>query len=228
MRPSMNSCDKIEITVGSRDSPLSQKQVEEVFSELSHFHPFVTFVPFLMKTTGDLDLKSSLRHMENSNFFTKEIDEMQLKGQFRISIHSAKDLPDPIADGLSMVALTRGQDPSDSLVLAEGVNLQNIRKGASLATSSLRREKVILSLIPDAQIVDIRGTIGNRLEKLQKGEVDGLVVAEAALIRLGLTSLNRIKLEGPVAAYQGQLAVLARSDDKEMFELFSCIDSRRQ
>lgn len=222
----MNLCNSI--TVGARDSQLSQKQVLEVALELALFHPSIQFIPYWMKTTGDLDQKTSLRHMENSNFFTKEIDEMQLTDMFRISIHSAKDLPNPLAEGLSIVALTKGQDPSDSLVLQEGITLQTIVKDARIATSSLRREATVRSLVPDATMVDIRGTIEKRLEKLTSREVDGVVIAEAALIRLGLTHLNRVKLPGPVAAYQGQLAIVARSNDQEMFELFSCIDSRKQ
>lgn len=220
----MNSCDKI--SVGARDSPLSKKQVMEVARELALFHPSIVFEPQWMKTTGDLDQKSSLRYMENSNFFTKEIDMKQLKGQVRLSIHSAKDVSDPLEEGLSIVALTKGQDPSDSLVLPEGKSLKDLGDNPKIATSSLRREAIITSLIPNAQLVDIRGTIEKRLEKLKSREVDALVVAEAALIRLELTYLNRIKLEGPVAKYQGQLAIIARSDDTEMAALFSCLDTR--
>lgn len=222
----MNSCDKIVLSVGARDSPLSRKQVLEVERELARFYPLITLDPSWMKTTGDFDQKTSLRHMENSNFFTKEIDELQLSGAFRLSVHSAKDLQEPLTIGLSIIALTKGQDPSDSLVLPEGLSLQDLPSEPRIATSSLRREAIITSLIPDARLVDIRGTIEKRLEKLFSGEVEALVVAEAALIRLELTHLNRIRLSGPVAKYQGQLAVIARSDDKEMFELFKCIDTR--
>lgn len=214
------------ITVGARDSTLSRKQVLEITAGLSIFHPSIMFEPYWIKTAGDLDKKSSIRYMENSNFFTETIDSMQLEGHFRLSIHSAKDLPDPLAAGLSIVALTQGQDPSDSLVLPEGRTIQDLGPHPRIATSSLRREAIITSLIPDARIVDIRGNVDQRLEKLTSGEIEGLVVAEAALIRLGLTSLNRIRLPGTVAKYQGQLAVVACSGDREMFDLFSCIDTR--
>ena len=79
---------------------------------------------------------------------------------------------------------------------------------------------------PDLRFIDLRGTIGQRLSKLEKGEADGVVVAEAALIRLGLTHLNRVRIPGETAQFQGQLAVVCREDDKEMRELFACIDSR--
>lgn len=213
----MNLC----VSIGARGSNLSKAQVWEVLRELQVFHPSVTFEPMWITTKGDKDLNTSLRHMENSNFFTKEIDELQLAGLFRLSMHSAKDLPEPLPDGLTMVCLSKGLDPSDSLVQSA-----TFTEKGKIATSSLRREKTVLKLYPEAQIVDIRGTIEQRLAHLERGEIEGLVVAECALIRLGLTSLCRTTLPGPVATHQGQLAVIAQSDDAEMKELFSCIDSR--
>lgn len=214
----MNLCVK----VGARGSTLSQRQVLEVLKELNEYAPSVSFDPVWIKTSGDKDQKTSLRFMENSNFFTKELDDLLLAGEIRLSMHSAKDLPHPLADGLSMIALTRGLDPSDSLVMSPTFT----GKG-KIATSSLRREKTILELYPEAQIVDIRGTIEQRLSYLERGDIEGLVVAECALIRLELTHLTRITLPKPYAEYQGQLAVLARSDDVEMKKLFACIDSRQ-
>ncbi len=214
----MNLCVK----VGARGSNLSQKQVWELLKELTAFYPNVSFDPIWMKTAGDKDLKTSLKLLENSNFFTKELDEKLLSGEVRLTIHSAKDLPDPLEKGLSIIALTHGLDPSDSLVIHKDFT----GKG-KIATSSIRREKTVLDLYPEAQIVDIRGTIEQRLSYIERNEIEGLVVAECALIRLGLTALPRIKLPEPYASYQGQLAVVARSDDLEMRSLFCCIDSRR-
>lgn len=214
----MNLC----VRVGARGSNLSQKQVWEVLKELNKHEPHVTFDPVWIKTSGDKDQKTSLRFMENSNFFTKELDDLLLAGEIRLSMHSAKDLPKPLAEGLSMVALTHGLDPSDSLVMSPTFTGKGL-----IATSSLRREKTIRELYPEAQLVDIRGTIEQRLSYLERGEIEGLVVAECALIRLGLTHLPRVTLPKPYAEYQGQLAVLARSDDIEMSRLFACIDSRK-
>ncbi len=213
----MNLCVKI----GARGSHLSKKQVDEVLQELQHFHPDVTFSPLWVTTKGDKDHKTSLRELEKSNFFTKEIDEQQLQGVFSISIHSAKDLPDPLPAGLVVACITKGLDPADSLVMSP-----NFTGKKKIATSSIRREEIVKKLYPEAEIVDIRGTIEERLRHLEQGEIEGLVVAECALIRLGLTDLARITLDGPVAEGQGQLAVVARKEDKEMLELFSCIDSR--
>src|SRR5262249_19600098 len=141
--------------------------------------------------------------------------------------HSAKDLPEPIPAGLTIAAITKGIDPSDSLVLKPGKNLSSYAYSPLIATSSARREDAVRKLIPHATFMDIRGNIQKRLQVLEQGHIDGVVIAEAALIRLGLTDLNRFTLPGDTAPLQGQLAVIVRSDDEEMQMLFSCIDSRK-
>ena len=150
-----------------------------------------------------------------------------MKKKCRIAIHSAKDLPDPLPKGLSIIALTRGIDPCDSLVFRSEEGLDTLPSGAIIATSSARREEAVKSLRTDLSFQDIRGTIEQRLQKLNDGLVDGVVIAEAALIRLGLTHLNRIKLTADTAPLQGKLAILAREDDLEMKSFFSCLDSRK-
>jgi len=211
---------KLSVKVGARGSPLSKKQVEEVLLELQKVHPEVTFEPIWITTTGDADQKTSLRTMPKNDFFTKEIDEKQMQGDFRISIHSAKDLPEPLREGLTCVCVTKGLDPSDSLLISPTFS----GKG-KIATSSIRREMTIRELYPEAEIVDIRGNIHERIAQLEEGQIEGLVMAECALIRLGLTHSSRIALPGPYAEGQGQLAVIARSDDDEMKRLFSCMHS---
>ena len=172
------------------------------------------------------DLKTSLRTLEKTDFFTKEIDALQLSGHCRISIHSAKDLPEPLPKGLVLAALTKGMDPSDVIVLRDQETVQSLLFRAKIGTSSARREQNIKSLRSDLQCVDIRGDILTRLALLDQGHVDGVVMAEAALIRLKLTQRNRILLPGEKAPLQGQLAVLALENDEEMQTLFSSIDIR--
>ena len=269
------------IKAGARGSALSRAQLEEVLHELRQYHPEVAFDPIWMETTGDIDLKTSLRHLEKTDLFTKEIDTLQLLGHCRISIHSAKDLPDPLPHGLELIALTKGVDPSDSIVLRDNEWLHILRggdffrfcqressanpspeegavwnntapssgegfagfdvaktkkhtaaqytlpNGAKIGTSSVRREQNVKALREDLVCVDIRGTILTRLALLDRGDVDGVVIAEAALIRLKLTHRQRILLPGPRAALQGQLAILALERDEEMRELFRCIDGRQ-
>jgi hydroxymethylbilane synthase len=213
------------IPAAARNSPLSKAQVQEVWSELKQYDPDVTFETIWLETTGDKDQITSLRTLDKTDFFTKEVDEMLLQNKCRIGIHSAKDLPEPLTKGLVIVALTRGIDPSDVLVFRRNEQLSSLPKGAKIGTSSERREKTIRELRPDLICVDIRGNIQKRLELLDSGAFDGVVMAEAALRRLGIHR-ERLFLPGPSAPLQGRLAVIAREGDVEMKDLFACIDGR--
>lgn len=211
------------IKVAARDSLLSQKQVEEVLLEIKKTFPQTVFEMLWMKTTGDLALEISLLGLEKTNFFTKELDECLLSAQCDIAIHSAKDLPDPLPEGLQIYALTKGVDPSDTLVLREHDMLHTLPQGAKIGTSSFRRMRALLDLRSDFIPVDIRGTIHRRLELLSDGYVDGIVMAEAALIRLGLTHLNRILLHGESAPLQGRLAVVGKTGHTALHKMFEVI-----
>ena len=213
--------NSIQIRIGARDSLLSQKQVEEIYKEITLFHPTIEFEKHLVKTTGDLDLKTSLLEKEKSDFFTKEIDELVLNHHVDIGIHSAKDLPDPLPSGLKIFALTKGVDSSDSLVLREGHTLFSLPHQAKIGTSSKKRQAQIQQLREDFLCVDIRGTISNRLKLLEEMMIDGVVIAHAALIRLELLDLNWYPLKHETAPLQGRLAVIGRDNDSELFELFN-------
>ena len=158
-----------------------------------------------------------MRGLSKTDFFTKEIDDLLLKGQIRVAIHSAKDLPDPLPEGLVIASLTQGLDPRDALVF------NHLPKSPIIGTSSKHREAAVKILYPEARFVDIRGTISERIEKINQGEVDGVVIAEAALIRLKLTLLNRIYLPGETTPGQGRLAIVCKKQDHELIDFFSCI-----
>lgn len=189
------------LKVGARSSPLSRAQVEEIREEFEF-----SFEVVWVETTGDLDKTTSLRSLEKTDFFTRELDQMLLEGKIDLAIHSAKDLPEPLPKGLKIAAISKGVDPRDSLVIKKEP-LQVV------ATSSARREEAVRQLYPHCTFVDLRGTIHERLEK----EVDGVVVAEAALIRLGLTHLKRVFLSGPTAPMQGKLAIVCRENENPLF-----------
>jgi len=220
----MHSCNQI-ISVAARDSRLSRAQVREVLQQLRMTHPNSIFVPTWIQTAGDYRLDLSLRFLSKTDFFTKEVDQLVLSGICRVCIHSAKDLPDPLEQGLKIVAITGGVDARDVLVLPPHQTIDTLPKKARIATSTLRREKAIKDLREDLICVDIRGVIEARLACLYRREIEGLVVAEAALIRLHLTHLNRFFLSTEVAALQGKLAIVARQDDQEMLQIFSAINT---
>jgi hydroxymethylbilane synthase len=205
------------VRTGCRTSKLSIAQ----FHELQALLPFeLEAVP--VTTIGDRDRSTSLRSLDKTDFFTRDIDEMQLAGRCRLSLHSAKDLPDPIPDGLTIAAITEGVDRSDSLVLRPRETLQ---PGMRIGSSSPRREEACRTLEPNLTFVDIRGVIEERLALLNSG-LDGVVIAEAALVRLRLTHLNRITLPGDTTPLQGQLAVLVREGDHEMLAHLAPLDTR--
>jgi len=213
----------MKIKVGARSSQLSRRQVEEVMGNLG-----VEYECEWVETVGDRDLKSSLGPMDKTDFFTRDIDERVLEGKCDVGIHSAKDLPEPLPEGLSVVALTEGIDSSDSLVMRKGERFENLKAGAVIGSSSPRRDRIVKSLKPDLKCVEMRGPVEMRLDKLDRGGVDGLVVAEAALIRLGLTARNRIALPGKTAHLQGKLAVVARKGNEEVAKLFKGLDCRKK
>ena len=175
------------ISVGARASPLSRAQVDEVLDELRKFHPQIGFKTQFIQTTGDRDLTTSLRDLGKSDFFTKELDRLVLEKKCQIAIHSAKDLPEPLPEGLFLCALTKGLTSSDALVLRDN---ESLFPGAKIGCSCKRRELAVACLHDRLTFVDIRGTIEARLQKLQTRELDGVVVAECALIRLKLLSLR--------------------------------------
>jgi len=215
----------MKIRTGARSSPLSRAQFEELQAELFAAHPASVLEAVWADSPGDRDKSASLRTLGKTDFFTRDLDQMLLKGNIRIAIHSAKDLPEPIPEGLALIALTRGVDPRDALVMRKGMTLKTLPFGARIATSSQRREEAVKALRADLTFIDLRGTIGERVEKLESGEADGVVIAEAALIRLKWTHLNRMMLPGETVPLQGKLAVVARSDDEEMRRMFARLNA---
>lgn len=214
------------ISVAARSSSLSQEQVTEVLELLRQHHPKVSFNSTWMSTVGDNDQTTSLRDLDKTDFFTRELDEALLSDKVQVTIHSAKDLPEPLPEGISVVALTRSLDPRDMLVPAEHYGTGKLPKNPVVGTSSERREAAVLHKYPQAIIKDIRGSIISRLGQLDAGDYDAVVMPECALLRLKMTGRARVPLHGESAPLQGQLAITARSGNAEMAHLFACIDTR--
>ncbi len=212
----------MRVVVAGRSSKLSRVQIDEVENLLEG----VVFEKHYFESRGDRDLKTPLQALDKTNFFTEELDRMLLAGECDVTIHSAKDLPEPLPKGLQIVAITEGVTSADSLVMQPGETLESLPHKARVATCSVRREEAVSMLRDDLTFVPLRGTIQSRLEQLESGAFDALVMAEAAIVRLQLLHLNRITLPGEVAPLQGRLAVLAREGDTKMERLFQSIDWR--
>lgn len=214
--------DRLEIPTAARDSPLSRAQLKEIQNLL----PNGILIPVFVKTHGDLNRTTSLRTLSKCDFFTREVDHLVTIGKCRLAIHSAKDLPEKIPEDLCLAALTKGIDNRDALVLKKGITLNDLPPFPMIATSSEKRELAVRQLLPNAKFCDVRGTIAERLALLDQNLTDGVVIAEAALIRLDLTHLSRFYLPGKTTDGQGQLALIIKKDDRELQTLLTPLDSR--
>ena len=161
--------------VGTRKSRLALKQVEEVivslqFVETQNFASLqnISFEIVGIDTHGDIDKATPISDIEGSDFFTAEIDNALLKGAVDFAVHSAKDLPDEIPKGLIIAAVTKSIGPYDALVSKKNLKIDELNKGARIGASSLRRKEQLKKYRPDFQLVDIRGNIQERLERLDK------------------------------------------------------------
>lgn len=211
------------LRIAARGSALAIKQVDEVMAQL----PDCKFGLQAVTTIGDSDKQRSLWDNAPGDFFTREIDEQLLAGQADIAIHSAKDLPYPLPPGIVLLALTKAADNRDTLVSRDNKLLAELPVTSRIGTSSAARRENILALRADLTVVSIRGNIEERLQQVDDGSVDGLIVAACALQRLGLA--ERITQFLPIDAHplQGRLAVTGLRNRADLRVLFSAIDDRR-
>ncbi|MFA5146823.1 MAG: hydroxymethylbilane synthase [Candidatus Omnitrophota bacterium] len=214
----------LTLKIGTRPSPLAVKQVEEIKSLL----PSVRFEVMRIKTRGDTDKTSSLAGREDSDFFTREIEEALLDGRIDAAVHSAKDLETVMPRKLCIAATTRSISHFECLVSREGLTLERLPAGAIVGTSSRKRKEAVIRFRPDLVVKDIRGNIDERLEQLDSGKFDAIIVAHAALIRLGLehriTEIIPRQIIEP-HPLQGSLAVQVRTDRKDLLRVFRGIDA---
>jgi len=170
----------------------------------------------IYNTSGDLDKVTPIEKVEGTDFFTDKIEQALLGHEIDLAVHSAKDLPETIPEGLAIAVITRSIDPSDILVSRGNFKLGELPQGARVGTSSGRRKKQLLQVRPDLEVADLRGNLDERLEKLDRGEYDAIVVAAAGLIRLGLAERITERLPFETAKGQGALALEIRKEDQEL------------
>ena len=207
------------ITIGTRASKLALWQAKFVAGELQKRHPSVTVVLKEMTTKGDKILDAPLAKIGGKGLFTKELEQAMLAGDIDIAVHSLKDMPTEIPAGLIIGAITARLDPGDAFVSNQYAAIEELPAGARVGTSSLRRRAQLLAVRPDLVLLDLRGNVNTRLEKLDAGEFDAVVLAAAGLRRLGLGDRIRSVLPRAMmlpAVGQGALAIECRADDAEI------------
>jgi hydroxymethylbilane synthase len=207
------------IIIGSRGSALALAQATWTQKQIQTRFPDIEVAVEIIKTSGDKDVTSSLRAPSTVGVFVKEIEQALLDGKIDIAVHSMKDLPTEIPDGLHIAAVPEREDTRDALITNLAADLARLPAGARVGTGSLRRQAQILTLRPDLNVMDIRGNLDTRLKKLRDGAYDAIILACAGLRRLGLQNQISSILEHSQmlpAPGQGALAIEARKGDSRI------------
>ena len=200
--------------LGTRSSPLALAQARAVADDLRRVGADVELVP--MKTEGDR-LLGRLADIGGKGLFVREIEEALAQGSIDLAVHSLKDLPAELPDGLELAAFPERHDPRDVLVSRTPGGLESLRPGALVGTASLRRRALVLAARPDVRVEPVRGNVNTRLRKLEAGDWDAILLAAAGLARLGLHPANVTLLSPDVfvpAVGQAIIGVEIRRDDR--------------
>ena len=215
------------LLIGSRGSPLALRQADLTKSRLRQAHPLLPIAIRRILTTGDRRAGPPLHQIGGKGVFTKEIEEALLRGEIDLAVHSLKDLPTHLPDGLCLGAITPREDARDAFLSNRFGCLAELPPRSTVGTSSLRRQCQLLHLRPDLQVKNLRGNLDTRLRKLDGGGYDAIILACAGLIRLGLDHRIRERLSVDTicpAIGQGSLAVEVRCDDRRTLDRIQELD----
>lgn len=218
-----------KLTLATRGSKLALAQAEAVATMLRATHPGLSVELGIIQTKGDLVRDRALSKIGDKGLFVKEIEQALLDDEADLAVHSCKDLPFLIPDGLVLAAFPRRADPRDVLISRHGLGLQDLPPGARVGTSSLRRACQVRHLRPDVEIVDLRGNVDTRLRKAQTDAYDAIVLAAAGLERLDLAAVVAEIFDPdtlvPMVA-QGALAIECRTADAMVRDLLQPLNDR--
>lgn len=216
------------LRVGTRRSPLALAQTNFIIGLIKQVRPEIEFEIHSIATIADKDRVSEFHQFGMVGVFTTEHEGQLLRGEVDFVVHSLKDLPTSLQDGLTLAAVPQREDPRDVLC---GATLEGLKQGARVGTGSLRRRSQILNLRPDVTVVPIRGNVGPRLAKIEGEDgLDAVILAQAGLSRLGLGEATTEALDPqrfPYAVGQGALGVECRSQDAYIIEVLQAIECRR-
>jgi hydroxymethylbilane synthase len=213
-----------KIIVGSRRSKLALTQTNWVMDQLKKLDPRFEFEVKEIVTKGDQIQDVTLSKVGGKGLFVKEIEQAMIDKEIDMAVHSMKDMPAVLPDGLTIGCIPFREDHRDALISRGHVKLKDLKPGAIIGTSSLRRSAQLLVARPDLEIKWIRGNVDTRLAKLETEEYDAIILSAAGLSRLGWTTdVVTEFLDADLcipAVGQGALSIECREDDKELLELF--------
>ena len=215
------------IKIGTRASKLALWQANWVQSALNEKFPDQKIELVTIKTKGDKILDVPLAKVGGKGLFVKEIEQALLGGRIDLAVHSMKDMPAEIPDGLCIGAVPQREDPADVLVARDGLAFSKLKRGALIGTSSLRRAAQLQHARPDISIVPLRGNLDTRLKKLQTENLDAVVLAAAGIKRLELTHRITEYLQADImlpAVGQGALCIEMRQDDPVIGPMLAALD----
>ncbi len=210
------------LKIATRQSPLALWQAEYIRARLEALHAGLNVELVTFVTQGDKILDTPLAKIGGKGLFVKELEAALLDGRADLAVHSMKDVPMALPEGLSLAVICEREDPLDAFVSNTYASFQDLPQGAKVGTSSLRRKCQILKARPDLEIIDLRGNVGTRLSKLDAGQYDAIILASAGLKRLGLSERIRHTLAPEVslpAVGQGALGLECRTNDQAVLEL---------
>ncbi|WP_104500067.1 hydroxymethylbilane synthase [Acinetobacter indicus] len=210
------------LKIATRQSPLALWQAEHIRARLEALHTGLNVELVTFVTQGDKILDTPLAKIGGKGLFVKELEAALLDGRADLAVHSMKDVPMALPEGLSLAVICEREDPLDAFVSNTYASFQDLPQGAKVGTSSLRRKCQILKARPDLEIIDLRGNVGTRLSKLDAGQYDAIILASAGLKRLGLSERIRHTLAPEVslpAVGQGALGLECRTNDQAVLEL---------
>ena len=217
----------MDLKIGSRGSPLALWQAEWARSTLQGAIPGLEVDIEVIHTKGDRVLNAPFSQIGGKGVFTKEIEDALLDRRIDLAVHSLKDLPTELPEGLEIGAISEREDVRDALVTPTGVDLESLRDGARVGTSSLRRRAQIQYNRPDLVLEELRGNVQTRLSKMDSEGMDAAVLAAAGLIRLGLEDRISQRLDPELiipAPGQGAMAIEIRSGDRDVQDAVSYIN----
>lgn len=212
----------MKIRIATRESRLALWQARHVEQRLLTLHPELSIELVGITTFADKNLETRLQKIGGKGLFVKELEEALLDGRADIAVHSMKDVPYQLPEGLAITTVLEREDPRDALVSEKGLTLESLAKGAVVGTSSLRRECQLKALRPDLVIKPLRGNVNTRLRKLAEGEFDAIVLAAAGLKRLEIIEHITQYFEADEllpAVGQGIIGIEARAGDRDLHRI---------
>lgn len=218
---------KRSLKIGTRGSKLALWQANWVKSELEIAYPDLTVLLEVIKTKGDKILDVPLAKVGGKGLFVKEIEEALSDGRVDIAVHSMKDMPAELPEGLAIGPVPKREDPADVLISKHFNSLADLPQGARVGTSSLRRKAQLLGVRPDLAIVSLRGNLDTRLRKLESENMDAIILAAAGVLRLGLSPVITERIDEQIilpAVAQGALCIEIRENDADTGDLLSFLN----